>query len=124
MCQEEAAAEAATIRNKFSLQTLLDRKVMAAPTEQIYRDAYIAQAQALRPSNMVEAEKIAISAKKAENALFVAFHDGTIKNGIDRTSYPTYYGRDGTRPTVLPPSECPSHDSYSAASARASDNAG
>ncbi len=93
MCSEEAAAEAATIRNKFSLQTLLDRKVMAAPTEQIYRDAYIAQAQALRPSNMAEAEKIALSSKKAENALFAAFHDGTIPNGIDRTTYPSYYGR-------------------------------
>ena len=93
MCREEAAAEAATIRNKFSLQTLLDRKVMAAPTEQIYRDAYIAQAQALRPSNMAEAEKIAISAKKAENELFVAFHDGKIKNSVDGTNYPQYYGR-------------------------------
>jgi hypothetical protein len=92
MCREEAAAEAATIRHKFGLQTTLDKQVANAPTEQIYQQAYIEQAQALKNVSMSEAEKIALSAKRGENALGEAFFQGKITNSVDGKSYVDYYG--------------------------------
>ena len=93
MCREEASAEARTIRNKYSLQVLLDKKVMAAPTEQFYHDAFVRQAQALSTSSLPEAEKLAIAARKAENELGVAFYQRKIATSVDGADYFTYYGQ-------------------------------
>jgi len=102
MCREEAAAEASTIRNKFALQTLLNKRVVAAPTEQIYVDAFIAQAHGLRGSAMPEAEKIVICARRGENALAEAFFHGKITNSVDGKNYHHYYSEMWVREQARP----------------------
>lgn len=107
MCREEAAAESATIRNKFSLQTLENRSVAMAPTEEIYRNAFIEHGQALQPSTMSEAEKIAASRQAADNELFNAFHDGRVKNNLDGRPYTKYYGSDWDTVNAVPAARTP-----------------
>jgi hypothetical protein len=111
MCREEASAEARTIRNKYSLQVLLDKQVMAAPTEQFYHDAFVRQAQALSTSGLPQAEKLAIAARKAENELGVAFYQRKITTSVDGADYFTYYGqmweKNQLPPTVRRPPRTP-----------------
>jgi hypothetical protein len=108
MCREEAAAEAATVKNKYATQTLLNREVFPAPTEQIYHDAFVGQAKALQGSSLSEADKIAICQKKGEHAVFEAFYDGKIRTPtggeFDGKPYNQFYGDMWEREKVLAPS--------------------
>jgi hypothetical protein len=95
MCREEATAEANAIKHKFQSQSKAGKPIHASsPVEQVYSDAFAAEAQRLRAASPGMDEAIIRMRAEivAENSVYKAFMDGRVTNSITKESYVKYYG--------------------------------
>jgi hypothetical protein len=96
MCREEADAEVAAIKHKFQSQFKSGKPIqVTSPVEQVYSDAYAAEARHLRAAtpNIDESVLQMRAEIVAQQAVYKAIIDGRVVNSITKESYVIYYGR-------------------------------